>query len=104
MALNEAMFREGNERMNAWPERQEAPQTEEQPFLCECADPDCRKHLSITSAEYEAVRKDAMHFVIVPAHQRPDAESVVEQTDRYMVVEKHEDVRALAERTDPRNA
>jgi hypothetical protein len=38
IALNEAMFREGNQRMSAWPERRDAPPTDSLTFLCECAD------------------------------------------------------------------
>ena len=102
IAVNEALFREGNERMRAWPERQKAPPTDKLGFLCECADPDCREHVSLTRLEYEAVRADAMHFAIVPGHERPDAERVIERYDSYAVIEKHEDVRGIAEATDPR--
>jgi hypothetical protein len=102
IALNEAMFREGNERMSAWQERQEAPGTEKLRFLCECADRACREHVSLTMPEYEAVRADPMHFAIVPGHDRPDVETVIERYDNYVVIEKDEDVRGIAERTDPR--
>ena len=102
IALNEAMFREGNERMHAWPERQTAPPTKKLLFLCECADPECRDHVALTAPEYEAVRANPMHFAITAGHERPDAERVIGRHDGYAVVEKHEDVRGIAERTDPR--
>jgi hypothetical protein len=102
IALNEAMFREGNERMSAWEESQGASPTESLRFLCECADPECREHVSLTMPEYEAVRVDPMHFAIVPGHERPDTERVLETHESYAVIEKHEDVRGIAEETDPR--
>ena len=102
--LNEAMFREGDERMNAWPESREADPAEELLFLCECADPDCRRHVSLTTQEYEAVRANTMHFLIVSGHERPNAERVIRESDRYAVIEKNDDVRAIVERTDPRTS
>jgi len=103
IALNEAAFREGNERMHAWPERQDAPVTEKLHFLCECADADCREHVLLTMLEYETVRADPMHFAIVAGHEIPDAESVIERYEAYVVIEKNEDVRGIAEQTDPRS-
>jgi hypothetical protein len=103
IARNEAMFREGNERMHAWPETQAAPPAEKLLFLCECADPKCRERVALTTLEYEAVRADPMHFAITPGHERLEAERVVGRYDGYVVIEKHEDVRGIAERTDPRS-
>jgi hypothetical protein len=102
IALNEAMFREGNERMALWRERRDAPPSEKLWFLCECADADCREHVPMTMPEYETVRADAMHFAVVPGHEVPDVESVVNRYDAYVVIEKDEDVRDIAEATDPR--
>jgi hypothetical protein len=102
IALNEAMFREGNERMSAWPERRDAPSTEKLSFFCECADPDCRGHVSLTMSEYEAVRQDPMHFAIVSGHEIRDAERVIERHEDFAVIEKHEDVRPIAEGRDRR--
>lgn len=103
IALNEAMFREGNERTSAWEEHQAAPPEQKLSFMCECADPECRERVPLTMPEYERVRADPMHFAIVPGHELPDAENVIERHDDYAVIEKHEDVRGIAERTDPRS-
>jgi hypothetical protein len=102
IARNEAMFREGNERMRAWPEREEAPATDKLLFLCECADPKCREHVSLTRPEYEAVRADPTHFAVVDGHEIPDAERVVERHEGHVVIEKNEEVHGIAEDTDPR--
>jgi hypothetical protein len=101
IALNEAAFRTANERMNAWSERADA-RTEPHGFLCECADDDCRTWLKLTAREYEAVRADPMRFLIVPGHERPDAERVIERHDHYAVIEKYEEARRIVEGRDPR--
>jgi hypothetical protein len=84
------------------PGKPNAPPTEKLLVLCECADPECRDRVALTTPEYEAVRADPMHFAITPGHERPEAERVIGRYDRYAVLEKHEDVRVLAEHTDPR--
>jgi hypothetical protein len=99
IALNEAAFREGNERMHAWPERQDASPGERFVFLCECGDADCRGRIQLTRPEYEAVRADEMRFAVLVGHVFPDAERVLHEHDRYLVVEKHEDVRAILDET-----
>ena len=53
--------------------------------------------------EYEKVRADPMHFALVSGHECPEAERVVEEYEGYVVIEKHEDVRRVVERTDPRS-
>jgi hypothetical protein len=52
--------------------------------------------------EYETVRADPMHFAIVPGHEIPDTETVIERYDGYVVVKNNEDVRGIVEATDPR--
>jgi hypothetical protein len=41
-----------------------------------------------------------MRFAVVGGHETPDVEPVVERHERYVVIEKHEDVRGIAEQTD----
>jgi hypothetical protein len=100
LALNEAAFRVANERMRNWPERRarEGPER----FYCECARESCHEQVLLESSEYERVRANSHRFVIVPGHEIPDVERVVERTDRYAVIEKHEGVHGLTETTDPR--
>lgn len=100
IALNESAFRIANERMQSWEERHRDSALED--YVCECADPDCRARVPLTAAEYEAVRRESSHFVVVPGHEVPDVETVIGGNDRYTVVEKDPSVRSLTERTDPR--
>ena len=98
IALNEAAFRAGNERMHVFEERQDAPPTEQHMCLCECGDVDCDGRLWLTRAEYEAVRADEMRFAVLVGHAIPEAERVLSEHDgRYLVVEKTEDVRGILE-------
>jgi hypothetical protein len=99
LALNEAAFRIANDRMRAWEER-EGPDPAS--YLCECADPDCRERIMLRIHEYEAVRAESRRFVIVPGHEVPDVETVVDREDGYFVIEKDPETDAISKGTDPR--
>src|SRR5262249_38378658 len=52
--------------------------------------------------EYEGVRADPLCYIIVPGHELPELESVVESGNGYDIVQKgHDRAAALAEETDP---
>lgn len=102
LALNEALFRTANERAAAWEERQENEPGEIELYHCECAAPDCREKVRLSTSEYERIRSDSSHFVVVPGHEVPDVETVVEITDGWVVIEKAPETRAIVEATDPR--
>jgi hypothetical protein len=95
---NEAVFREVNERI-----RELTMLDDDAEFLCECGDPTCVQPITLRLDEYEAVRDEATHFLIVPGHDLPDLESVVRENDRYAVVRKHAGAASeIAARHDPR--
>ena len=96
-ARNEAIFREVNERV-ADVTDSEARATN---FLCECGNLDCVQEVSLTDAEYMKVRSNAATFAVVPGHALGDVETVIEETDRFHIVEKHPREAAIAEATDP---
>jgi len=88
-AKNEALFREVNDRIQEVGERlQVMPDDEPLEFRCECGRPACDGFLSLTAPEYEHVRSDNDRFIVVPGHQDPEIERVVERTERYVVVDK----------------
>jgi hypothetical protein len=72
------------------------------PFLCECGDARCTKTIRVTLDEYDAVRALPDHFAIIPGHEIHSAERVVEEGERYDVVEKIGVGRPVAEARDPR--
>jgi hypothetical protein len=101
----EVLFRAGNERMMAWPENQERVALGESVvLLCECGRRRCPARVALTGPEYEAVRADPSRFIVAHGHEFPEAEDVVEEHESYVVVHKHDDVRALVERMDLRRA
>jgi hypothetical protein len=67
VALNDALFRETNERIRAQAELYEL--TDAIPFICECADPRCTIILRLDVAEYEHVRSDSTWFLNAPGHE-----------------------------------
>ena len=71
-------------------------------FRCECGDGGCTTSIALTPAEYAGVRSFATHFAMAPNHENPESERVIEQNERYMVVETvTEDTTKRARRTDP---
>lgn len=102
IGLNEAVFREANERIEELNKTFE-PLTGELVLVCECGQGDCAEKISMSASEYDAIRADATQFAIVPGHEIPDVESVVAHHEGYDVVRKEEGVpRRIAEVTDPR--
>ncbi len=87
LALNEAMFREINERLES-----RLPTTDQGrevlTVLCECASVDCTERIELTTDEYTHVRSDPHQFVIVPGHECVNVERIVLHQDRYDIVRK----------------
>ena len=103
VGLNEAVFRQVNERIEGLNEAFGAI-TETMQVICECGDASCIEQITISLPEYEELRQDPRRFALVPGHEDERVERVVERRDGYHVVEKDEGGPArLAERTDPRS-
>jgi hypothetical protein len=102
IGLNEAVFREVNERIN---DLAEHFQLENQPLdlVCECGDPSCVERITMSGEEYEELRREPTHFAVYPGHEQADVETVVDRRRGYDIVRKHEGAPAqIAEQTDPR--
>lgn len=101
IANNESRFREINERLRvdlrALPD-DDAPVE----FVCECGRSDCAQPVPLTLSEYEAVRAGPLDFAIVPGHESPDVEDVVDVNDRFARVRKHPESAPIVRATDPR--
>ena len=97
---NEAVLRQINEGI----ERGQWPGDEDRPvgFRCECAKLGCTDVLELTIHEYEGVRAYSRRFIVVPGHERADAERVVEMRGGYLVVEKLGQAGETAAANDPR--
>lgn len=104
IGLNEAVFREVNERIEDLAERFDL-KTQSLDLICECGDAACVERISMTPADYEQIRSEAHQFAVYPGHENPDVESVVARLKGYDIVRKDRGVPAqIAEQTDPRDS
>ena len=101
IAENEGRFREINERL-----RDDLRALPEDPepigFVCECGHVGCAEPVTLTVAEYEAIRASSLDFAVVPGHQLPDVEDVVDLNERYARVRKHPVAADVVKASDPR--
>ena len=103
IGLNEAVFREVNERIEDIAETFDL-KSEPLDLVCECGDAACVQRITMTHAEYEELRSDPRHFAVHPGHETPDVERVLDKRKGYDIVEKHQGVpEQVAEQTDPRS-
>ena len=100
LAENEILFRDVNERLAS--EEQVSSSVEWLDLVCECTDRTCLKVFSMPLAEYEWLRQDALRFVVLPGHEAPAVETVVERHAGFVVVEKHPETHHQVEAADPR--
>jgi hypothetical protein len=104
IGLNEAVFREVNERIEDLAETSDL-KTQTLDLICECGDAGCVERISMTHGEYKELRSDAHQFAVHPGHEYPDVESVVARLKNYDVVRKDSGVaEQIAEQTDPRGS
>jgi hypothetical protein len=102
IGMNEALFREVNERLQELAEGF-ARTPEKLDLICECGNASCASRIEMDRDEYEHVRSDSATFAIVKGHENPDVEEIVEQRKRYDVVRKIAgEAEEIAEKTDPR--
>ena len=102
-ALNEAAFRQINERLNSVNESF-APVTGHFSIVCECDDKACFDQIQVAADIYEQVREDATLFIICPGHEAPRVETVDVVNSQYLIVRKREgEPAAIAKATDPRD-
>jgi hypothetical protein len=103
VGLNESIFRQVNEQIETL-NRDFAADARTMTVICECASGDCTERLEIPVSEYEKVRADPLRYIVVPGHELPEFESVVDSGDGYDVVRKRAGPAAeLAKETDPRS-
>jgi hypothetical protein len=103
VGLNEAVFREVNERIGDISREFDVPM-DELDLICECGDADCVERISMSRADYEQVRADPLQFAIATGHDDPSVEIVIAREKGYDLVRKHPGPPAfLAAERDPRS-
>ena len=100
IGLNEAMFREINERLEALQEKTSGHLGVLE-LVCECGDRECAARISLTMEEYQELRSDPLLFAVLPTHESRDVEDVVQQMNGWLIVRKQPGVpAAVARATD----
>ena len=99
-ARNEDMMRSVNDRIAALDKSatEWAAPDHQFEFQCECGKTSgCEGRVLMTLAEYERVRRQRDRFAVVPGHETHDIEYIVERDERYVIVDKRDEVEHLVE-------
>ena len=101
-ARHQALFREVNEKIEQIAASFGSDGQDQ--LICECGNPNCTQRIELTADEYERVRAHASRFIVALNHENPETESIVEQNDRFAVVETYAgESSRIARETDPRS-
>ena len=87
-ARNQLLFREVNERIASLAERALLPEIAPIEVTCECVDMSCTRTVQISLHEFAEIDRATNRFLVVPGHELPDVEDVVERRDRFLIVAK----------------
>jgi hypothetical protein len=90
LAINESAFRSSNERLRRAADSHRFRGEDHVPFVCECADENCREIVMLTIEDYEHIRSHPTWFLLVAGHEDQEAthERIVDAEQGYAVVEK----------------
>jgi hypothetical protein len=98
-ARNEEVFRKVNEGIEAGAEQHHVSGS--LPFHCECGAGACLETIEIPPARYAAIVQERYHFVVIPGHEEPRIERIVESEADFFVVEKIGEAREQIDRDHP---
>lgn len=101
LAENEVFFREANQNISKgfkelkdianeegdeeWAKNADEPIN----FYCECSNIKCRERIGLKPSEYENIHKNSSQFAVLPGHNIPEIERIVNSSENYLVVEKN---------------
>jgi hypothetical protein len=98
-ARNEEVFRGVNERIEQGAEQHQV--SDSLPFHCECGASACLETIEIPPARYAAIVRERYRFVVIPGHEEPRIERIVETEADFLVVEKIGEAREQIDRDHP---
>jgi hypothetical protein len=102
-AANEAVFRHVNEQIESLQAKFAVSEQAPLYLVCECDRLDCTEPIHIGFEAYERVRSDPTQFIVLPGHEDPKVEDIVDTGAGCLIVRKHPgDPAAVARETDPR--
>ena len=96
LGLNEAVFREVNQRITSLANLFKWGEPAPLDLVCECRNATCVKRIEMTRSEYEAVRAEETHFALYPGHADAEIERVISSHKGYEVVAKQGDAAEVA--------
>jgi hypothetical protein len=94
MAANEAVARRINDSIEYAAPPDGEPSSG---FICERVRDDCVERLDITVHAYGAVRSHPRRFIVLPGHEEPEIETIVEIHVDFVVVQKLGEAGRIAE-------
>jgi hypothetical protein len=101
IGLNEAVFRQVNERIEDLADTFGLGDTLD--LICECGNANCTSRIEMGHKQYEELRSDSTTFAVVSGHEIADVEEIVARCGSYDVVRKTaDDARNIADATDRR--
>jgi hypothetical protein len=56
-------------------------------LICECGDSNCLRVLSIDRTIYDQIVATPTHFVVLPGHERPEFEHIIDARQTHVVVQ-----------------
>lgn len=86
VARNEQLFQVVNRHIEELEEK--LGQRKTFSILCECSKKHCLDAFDVDPTVYRRVRANPLLFFLMPGHEYPEVERVVERTPDYLVVEK----------------
>lgn len=95
-ASNQTVFRAGNEALKRGDDGATL-----HTFICECGDEECMTSIELTPDEYDGVRSEPHLFALAQGHEGT-GDSVVEEFERFTLVEKVGAARDIAAERAPR--
>ena len=98
LALNEAVARDVNERVESVASGWHDPEEQIQ-LICECSNESCSERIHVTSVEYHEVREHEDRFMVIDAHVNEEIERRVGTVGDATVVEKIGEGRDVARST-----
>ena len=101
-ARNEVRFREVNERVEEINKGLDGRDDPWMIFVCECGNRACAEQIELRRTEYEAVRANPKHFVVLPGHEDLAIARIVERHQDFYVAEKKGEAAVMAIEEDPR--
>jgi hypothetical protein len=71
-------------------------------LICECGTPGCTERVELSAEEYELIRAQPTHFVLVGGHDDAATEHIVRTGAGWVVVANDGIAAEIARHTDPR--